>query len=449
MLQSHVAKRILDAAPSPTVVIGVDGRIRWVSASLHRYLGYDVDAVAGTSVVDWIHPDDVVKALDSLALVDPDDALPHLPMIFRLRHVRGHYVDFDIMSINLLLDPIVEALVLNLRWAGARTQLFEPVRAIAAGASSADVLTLIATMLGRSAYTNRPTFVLSGRDASVDGFRDIYASVASEGLTEAITDLCGDIDDDRWRPLRDNDLMSLRVDELPGDVAGTIVAAGYVGLRVGRVMLDAHTGRGIAGLLVVCEPPETWHAGVWPPALGDFWMQLIEVATIAFQRDQVHGSLRHAATHDPMTGLANRAHFFDEMDVLRQRGTVSVLYIDVDNFKPVNDIHGHTAGDHLLIEIGRRLQSSVRPTDLTARLGGDEFAIALVDLPDARIGEVVDRIRRTIAEPLPSGCGIERISVSIGVAEHDPTPTSDQLVDRADGDLLAAKRRRHAPIRSA
>src|SRR5262249_14147608 len=95
--------------------------------------------------------------------------------------------------------------------------------------------------------------------------------------------------------------------------------------------------------------------------------------------------LAHAALHDSLTGLANRVSFLEHLELALRRaartgGAVAVLFVDLDNFKLVNDSFGHAAGDELLKAVGSRLQSAVRGMDVVARHGGDEFLILLSDL---------------------------------------------------------------------
>src|SRR6202035_1326837 len=95
---------------------------------------------------------------------------------------------------------------------------------------------------------------------------------------------------------------------------------------------------------------------------------------------RAEAEIAHMARHDALTGLANRAEFNAKLkqatdSIPRHGGTVTVLMLDLDRFKAVNDTLGHLAGDQLLVEVGRRLRSTLRETDVLARLGGDEFAI--------------------------------------------------------------------------
>ena len=121
---------------------------------------------------------------------------------------------------------------------------------------------------------------------------------------------------------------------------------------------------------------------------------------------ELQRELEHQASHDPLTDLANRSLFVQRVgESLRSgRGAVSVIFIDIDDFKTVNDSLGHAAGDELLIAIARRLHDCVRPSDIVARLGGDEFAIML-DRPDSQAEaiEVTERLNRHLAERFSIG----------------------------------------------
>jgi diguanylate cyclase (GGDEF)-like protein len=159
---------------------------------------------------------------------------------------------------------------------------------------------------------------------------------------------------------------------------------------------------------------------------------------------------QHRSEHDVLTGLPNRARFLRRLDELlaaRQgAATVAVLFLDLDGFKPVNDRHGHAAGDHVLTVIAERIRAAIRGSDLAARLGGDEFVVA-APLADANAGLVVSRmgaaLRAAIAEPVEFKGHRLRVSVSIGTAlcPRD-AGGAEELVHLADQDMYEAKRRR-------
>ncbi len=156
---------------------------------------------------------------------------------------------------------------------------------------------------------------------------------------------------------------------------------------------------------------------------------------------QLERSLAHQASHDGLTGLANRTRFAEALDAACLAGdAVAVLYVDLDDFKVVNDTLGHAAGDHVLVEVGRRLRASVRPDDLVARLGGDEFGVLLHGTDNA--ADVAHRIVEVLHEPLRFAGHDARIGASVGLAraEGGGADPSDLLSD-ADVAMYAAKSR--------
>jgi diguanylate cyclase (GGDEF)-like protein len=156
--------------------------------------------------------------------------------------------------------------------------------------------------------------------------------------------------------------------------------------------------------------------------------------------------LRHLAFHDPLTGLANRALFQDRVEhaiASQQRlgPPISVLYIDLDGFKAVNDALGHGAGDTLLRTVGKRLQECARPGDTVARLGGDEFAILIENSATPAVAATLaSRVVAVLAKPVPVEDAQVRIGASVGVAIRDcGTDHAGEVLREADCAMYAAK----------
>jgi diguanylate cyclase (GGDEF)-like protein len=153
--------------------------------------------------------------------------------------------------------------------------------------------------------------------------------------------------------------------------------------------------------------------------------------------------LQHHALHDPLTGLPNRALFMEQLEHAlaraRRKGTaVSVLYLDLDGFKTVNDTLGHEAGDEALVDVAERLRHSLREVDTVARLGGDEFGIVLEEeLQGATLA--AQRIVRQFERPWSLSSGYVSIGVSIGVAARANDEGLDELLRQADTAMYAAK----------
>jgi diguanylate cyclase (GGDEF)-like protein/PAS domain S-box-containing protein len=162
------------------------------------------------------------------------------------------------------------------------------------------------------------------------------------------------------------------------------------------------------------------------------------------ERKQLEERLRHQAFHDALTGLANRGLFVDRLGQALLRGergghSVTVLLVDLDDFKAINDSFGHPAGDRLLREVGARLKSGMRAADTVARLGGDEFAVIL-DEDDADGGAAVERVFSLVESPFKVRGRSFPISASVGVASSTPGETAaDSLIRNADLAMYAAK----------
>lgn len=167
---------------------------------------------------------------------------------------------------------------------------------------------------------------------------------------------------------------------------------------------------------------------------------------------QAEAELRFLAHHDPLTQLTNRSLFYDRLGTAlraahRHQNSVALLFIDLDDFKYINDSHGHAAGDRVLCAVARRLQDCVRETDTVARMGGDEFTVLLTDIRAADAVSVkVEQILAVVAEPLGDELAdIGTLSCSIGVACYPADgEDADTLLSHADADMYRTKRRRSA-----
>ena len=132
---------------------------------------------------------------------------------------------------------------------------------------------------------------------------------------------------------------------------------------------------------------------------------MVENAALRATEQERLEELAHQAFHDSLTELPNRALFADRLEhalerTNRRKAAVAVLFLDLDDFKPINDNFGHDAGDRLLTAVAQRIKACVRPEDTVARLGGDEFTVLLEDIADVRYAiAVAERIEDSLQDP--------------------------------------------------
>ena len=165
------------------------------------------------------------------------------------------------------------------------------------------------------------------------------------------------------------------------------------------------------------------------------------------EQKRMEKELAHQAFHDSLTNLANQALFRDRVEHALARSAragepMAVLFLDLDNFKRVNDSLGHTAGDELLVSVAERLRGCLRLSDTAARLGGDEFAILLEGVGDEAEAEgVASRIVEALQQPFGRGDREVFVGASVGIAFPSPGTSGDQLLSEADLAMYTAKRR--------
>ncbi|MFD5277101.1 diguanylate cyclase domain-containing protein [Pseudarthrobacter sp. NPDC058362] len=208
------------------------------------------------------------------------------------------------------------------------------------------------------------------------------------------------------------------------------------------------------------RPVNSLRQGVQKLQAGDFGYR-VEVArrdelgevAVAFNGmaaalEDSHQSLTYRATHDALTGLVNRAGLAErlaawfEQDDAPGPPSVGLLFIDIDDFKDVNDSLGHEGGDELLVQLARRLRSSVRAHDVVARLGGDEFAVVVFgkDANSPPTESVIERIYAATNEPFMVGGRPVGVSLSMGVARRaGQFPDLSELLREADAAMYRAK----------
>ena len=205
-----------------------------------------------------------------------------------------------------------------------------------------------------------------------------------------------------------------------------------VALMTAPTLMIMHTGADPSGLAAL--------AGT--AVCAAFVLARFTIAVRELERAQAQ--LAFQARHDPLTGLANRAVLTDRLRrALPGSGCpVTVLYLDLDGFKAINDTHGHDAGDAVLRAVAGRLSAAVRESDLVVRLGGDEFVLLCPGVPADDAVQLAERIVRDVAESVPFRDQLLTVGVSIGISAHGDRPGAEPaaVLRSADEAMYEAKR---------
>lgn len=179
------------------------------------------------------------------------------------------------------------------------------------------------------------------------------------------------------------------------------------------------------------------------PDLLDRLSGVAAQATTALRNGRLVDHITHQAMHDQLTGLANRLQFAEKLrKAVNREEMVTMFYIDLNDFKPVNDEHGHEVGDKLLSALGNRLTSCIRSSDTVARLGGDEFAVLIGSQATPSESDMVAlRLADAFADPFLIDGHKVCLTASIGRAIFPiDADRADAMLRRADASMFAAKR---------
>ena len=223
---------------------------------------------------------------------------------------------------------------------------------------------------------------------------------------------------------------------------------------LGPVRMTGLAAAMITGPVLVAMGPDA-DGGLVVVAAGTALLSLLVLARLAglvgsLARDVAHrraleAQLTFQAFHDPLTGLTNRRRFVEAAETaLASRagtGTVAALFLDLDDFKTVNDSLGHAAGDALLVAVAERIRGDLRATDVAARLGGDEFGILLTEIPNVAYAMAVsERLLARLVEPIEVVGVTVEVGASVGIAVDSPAMrTVDDLLSDADVAMYQAK----------
>lgn len=397
---------VLNSSSDLIVVIDREFKLSFVSHGSWKVLGRSPDEWLGRDAFELVHPDDIGRAAESALNSIETEPGPKPEIAARLLHADGSWRHTLLVGNNMIDDDHVRGLVVTVH---------DQSRQLAAEATAA-----AATDRFEQAFTRAPIgMALIANDGRLIRSNEAFATM----LGRTVQDLAGEQlislahpDDRRTAAERAHSILA-NDDRRPLELR-------FIGPqgRTAWVRVTATVVRDESG-----DPEHT----------------IAHFEDVTDQRT-TREQLERAAAHDPLTGLLNRAGFaqgFEAAKDATENGSGALLLIDLDGFKPVNDEHGHAAGDELLVHVARRLEASVRSTDLVGRLGGDEFAVHQSDVGDvATVVALGERVRAAIAEPFGISVGTVSVSGSVGVAMLDGDVQLSRALASADAASYAAKR---------
>jgi diguanylate cyclase (GGDEF)-like protein/PAS domain S-box-containing protein len=393
-----------------TMLLSPAGVVESVSGALTRMLGHDPELVEGRPLTEVVREDDR-PALERTLVSASSGASASSPVtvtVGLLRSDGAEPVPFELTIVNLIDDPTVGGYVVSGHDVTDR---------VAAELELRDTLSLLQATLDATA----DGILVVDAEGKFTSFNRRFADMWR--LSEAVLRAGDDATTVAFarQQLMSPELFVTRLEEISSDPDSEI----YDVLRF-------HDGR----VFERCSMPQRVDGEV----VGRVW-SFRDVT----DRKQLEDRLSYQAFHDSLTGLGNRALFQDRLDhaVARSQrtgGQLAVLFLDLDNFKNVNDILGHQAGDTLLQSTAAILVQCLRKTDTAARLGGDEFGIIVEEITDHDdVTVLAERILEAIHEPLVIGSQGVEATVSIGITFGGPGLTSKALLCNADLAMYAAK----------
>lgn len=380
-------REILEHALDAAALVDSAGVVRYISRASETVLGYRPEELIGRPAFSVIHPDDVPLARRAL-----EDCVSHpdrtVRLEFRARHRDGSWRVIEAVAVNRLSHPGIGAVVVNYRDVTERKQ----------------AETILATQVERLSLAAR-----GANDGLWDwdlGRNTVYYSRRWKEMLGYGVDEIGDSPDEWFSRVHPDDLPHLRA----------LLAAHLEG-RTQRLEAEYRLRhRDGEYRWMLCRALAARDSAGNPHRIAGMQSDITE-------RKAAELELLEQVTRDPLTGLANRSYFLTVLGRAVERSRkkpgcrLALVFVDLDDFKRINDTYGHLIGDQYLVVVGRRLAGSVRPGDLVARLGGDEFTVLLDGVSDSGdVRKVVRRIQDALSSPWEVGGYELRITASIGVA---------------------------------
>ena len=433
--------------------VDVEGRFVFVSAAVERILGYTPQELIGVRMIDLVAPEDRDRTLARVDEVVGDGAAAAPYFENRYVHKDGRYVDIMWSARWSQADQLRVAVARDVTERKRAEALRASMYAIAEAANTASSLPALFPLLHRivDELLPAPGFAIALYDSNDDLILLPYHvdehGAAGPSSMAASNTLCGHVIKQGCALLLQPGPEQERLAALPAHVHDDARTSSPCWLGVPLMSRKGDISETIGAIIVKCLPGPRQYSKVEQELLRF----VADQVSTAIERVRMQEQLLHMARHDALTGLPNRQLFLDRLDAaisraLRSSGGFALLYLDLDNFKQVNDRHGHAAGDLLLCEVARRLLSAVRDVDSVGRIGGDEFVVLLEAVDSAAdVDRIVGKIALLLADPATIGGRQVPIGASVGVAlypEHGSRAA--ELLEQADVAMYRNKQERAA-----
>lgn len=418
-------------------VVDASGKIVFINAACEQLLGYTADEMIGTAMLDYLHPDDIESTLEVASQVMSGQPQTQFENRYQRKdggvvHIlwSARWSEEDRVRIGIARD--VTALRRAEQIRGALYRISEVAHAAANLRALCDGVRQVIGELFPGDLLYLAFYDSASRMLSVPDWSSAHPDRWVEQPVETESRF-GDVIR-TGQPLHSSPNQNYPNWDIPNSEQAH-------SLGVPLIAEDA-----VFGALVVERNADG-------PRYCDADRELLQfvatqIATMV-ERKRAEQKLRFLAHHDALTGLTNRSLFYDRIEVAlrsasRNGSRLALLYLDLNDFKRINDTLGHEMGDQVIKEVARRLEELTRKTDTVGRMGGDEFTILLTDLCEpASVDTVVEKMREVLATPMSLKGETFCVSCSIGMALYpEDGATAKQLLNKADANMYRDKQSR-------
>lgn len=414
----------MDTSPDGIVLFDNRGVITYANAACADVFGRGPDELVGSNIAQHLHPEDAASAAASMRSFSGEGAKARVPSTMRFRGPDGGWVSLAVNGNPVAVPGRDRMNLMIARRAEFVRLLTEALNELSGTPDLHAMLTLLPQMIRWRVEV--PVASVVWKDQA--GELHLFGDDLDPRLNGVDYD---DVPESPFFLAWEGKQLTGEVEDLPPDLRAAFEARG---LGVWWLVPISGTD-GTTQILVTIAAATRGHN---EPYLQQQVDMLTNLAHVSLHFSQQHEQLVHDARHDSLTGLVNRGAFHEALRRGTDSAEAAVLYIDLDEFKPVNDNWGHEAGDRLLAEVAQRLSAACRVGDLVARLGGDEFAVLSPGCNAAEAVALGQRFIEALREPIPVGRASTTVGASVGVAVG-AAGERVELARRADEALYRAK----------